>query len=243
MYMIKKYFQMVNEGYRFCDRLILAILLPISKLFKIQNKKTKIIVKNKDGVFYCESLDHFFMYSPNREKELRPYFKLSKGKIFIDIGANIGKYSILIANKNNSAKIIAIEPSKEATSLFKKNVEINNLKNIEILEKLLFSKRKRIKFYLNPEKTTRNSILKNEVLRDKKYKSKKNIISYHWMETETLDNLLSNQKREKVELLKIDVQGAELDVLKGAIKILKKDEPKIIFEAWNEDYLKKLSLI
>lgn len=51
---------------------------------------------------------------------------------------------------------------------------------------------------------------------------------------------MSELKIKKVDLVKIDVEGAEADVLKGATKTLKKYHPKIIFEAWDEQYLKKV---
>ena len=44
-------------------------------------------------------------------------------------------------------------------------------------------------------------------------------------------------------LIKIDVEGAEAEVLKGATKTLKNSHPKIIFEAWDEQYLKKVKKI
>jgi hypothetical protein len=60
---------------------------------------------------------------------------------------------------------------------------------------------------------------------------------------DTLDNVINRDKIKNVKLIKIDVEGAESDVLRGAKKILKRDHPRIIFEAWDEKNLNKIKKI
>ena len=62
------------------------------------------------------------------------------------------------------------------------------------------------------------------------------------VKAKTLDSLLKKHKINKVDLIKIDVEGAERDVLFGAKETLKK-HPKILFEAWDKDFLDKIKSV
>lgn len=240
--MIKKYLTMVNQGRKFRDKFMLIIFLPFSQILKSLKKiKLNISVKNTDGIFFCKNIKQFFMYSITREYKLRDYLKLNKNGIFIDAGANIGKYSILIGNKYPLAKIVAIEPDINACSFFKKNMKLNKLKNIKIIRKPVSSKSGRIKFYFDPKTSTKNSMKKEEILRNLDFNDLQRKIKYKWMTTTTIDNILKRYETKNVELIKIDVQGAELAVLKGAENTLTKFKPNIIFEAWDINSLNKIS--
>ena len=63
------------------------------------------------------------------------------------------------------------------------------------------------------------------------------------IETCKLDTILSTLNVGNVKLIKIDVEGAELDVIKGAIETIRRYQPNIIFEAWNEKYLLSISKV
>lgn len=227
----------IKSGYSLKDKFILCFYFMVWPLRKAFLKNMKLIsdvtIKNQEGIFYCSNdFSAVWGAHPSCESELRKYFGTVRG-VFIDIGANIGKYSIMVGNKlKNKGNVIAIEPESKNFKILEKNIRLNNLNNVIVISKGCFSKKGKLTFYLDNIGTGGHSLVKKEV-GNKKIE----------IEVDTLDNILKNLKIKRVDLIKIDVEGAEADVLKGAEKTLKKHHPKIIFEAWNEEYLKKCKKI
>ena len=126
-------------------------------------------------------------------------------KIIIDIGANIGSVSLPLANMFKNSKIVSIEPTIYAYSKLKKNVSLNP------------SLKSRIKL--------ENSFISNN---DKKHKVHLGILKKTSFKTKKLDKICS--KFKKIDFIKIDVDGHELDVLKSGKKTITKHKPVIYFE-------------
>ena len=191
-----------------------------------------VTIKNKYGIFFCGKNKYSLAgFSSLNEPEVREKMRLKEG-IAIDIGANGGMHTIPLAKMlGSSGEVIAIEPEPNNIIILKKNIKLNDLRNVTVINKACFSKTGKMKLYLDEfGGSGTHSLIKKQ--------SKKINV-----ETDTLDNILKNLKIKNVDLIKIDVEGAETDVLKGATKTLKKYHPKIIFEAWDEQYLKKVKKI
>lgn len=133
---------------------------------------------------------------------------------------------------DNKGKVLAIEPHPENFKILQRNIELNNLKNVTTLNLACSNKKGNLQLFLDEDGTGGHSTIK-----PKKIKAGNNKI---WVKAETLDTIIKKEKIKKVDLVKIDVEGAEAEVLEGATKTLKKYHPKIIFEAWDEQYLKKV---
>ena len=240
---IKSYFLLMNQGLNFYDKLLLAILLPLNKFFNF-SFKTKIHIKNEFGIFKVDTPRNFYAYNILREKDLRPFFTLNKNEVFIDVGANVGKYSFFIANRNQDSKIIAIEPDKRNVLVFQENLKLNNIEHrVKIVEKAVFCRNESKKLFINIDNHEKNTIYEEEIMGADKYigTGKKRNVNYKTIVVEavTLDSIADNLS-EKIGLIKLDIQGAELDALQGAEKILSDDKPNIIFESWNEDYFEEI---
>ena len=86
--------------------------------------KKPIIVKNSYGLFYCrdKSFD-MHIISDTYEFDVRNLIeKLSKeSEIIVDVGANVGKYSILASKSNPNSKVFAVEPEQENFNILNKN--------------------------------------------------------------------------------------------------------------------------
>jgi len=132
----------------------------------------------------------------------------------------------------DQGRVISFEPEKNNIKALRTNINLNKLKNIEIVELACSDKKGHFDFYLNKENTGGHSLLALKNSREK-------VI----IETDTLDSILKKNNISRADLMKIDVEGAEAEVLKGATKTLKNSHPKIIFEAWDEQYLKKVKKI
>jgi len=137
------------------------------------------------------------------------------GDVVVDVGANIGYYTVLLANKvGNTGKIYAFEPDKTNFEILRKNVEVNNLKNVETI----------------------NAAVGSKVGKLKLHKSKDNLGDHKLYgsdgETEEvkiikLDDFLKNKK---IDLMKIDTQGWEPEVIEGAKNIINRNKPIVFLE-------------
>jgi len=122
----------------------------------------------------------------------------NKFNVVVDVGAHIGLFSLFISN--NSKKIICFEPQKENFQILKKNIKINNLKNIEIHNCALSSKDGKIKLYA-PSGKNYDSFSVFE----------KNNKKFEWIESKNPKKIL--KKIKKVDLLKLDCEGCEFSIL------------------------------
>lgn len=227
----------IKSGYSLKDKLALIIYFmswPLRITF-LKNMKTikDITVKNSDGIFFCgNNISSVGSVNPLIEINLRKYFNLEKGT-FIDIGAAVGKYTIMMGKRlGNQGKVISIEPEKNNFEILKRNVRLNKLRNVLLINCACSSDESYRKFYLDAIGTGASSFYKEKV------QSSKTIT----VQAKKLDKILSELKIKNVALIKIDVEGAEVDVLKGAIRTLK-SHPRIIFEAWDKEHLKKIEEI
>ena len=159
---------------------------------------------------------------------MKEYFKLSSG-VFIDIGANIGKYSVKLGRELGSrGKVIAIEPEKRNFNILMRNIELNSLKNVLAFKVACSNKNKEVNLYL------RNYNLDNTG------HSIKGSVGWPFEKVgcERLDSLVERLGLSRVDLIKIDVEGAEVEVLEGALKTLKKYKPNIICEIKEDNFSK-----
>jgi len=149
--------------------------------------------------------------------------ELEKDKsMIIDVGANIGNHSMFFSELVDS--VIAIEPNPICNNLIHASLMFNNISNISVIQKALSS---------HTGKATLNfpaSDLGSGSLLDSDSKGFENSFE---VETDTLDNILALKitKDEHIKLIKIDVEGHELEILKGAKTILNEHSPIIAFEA------------
>ena len=192
--------------------------------------KKSVIADSGYGLFYCreKSFDLHIISGHYEFKERELFEKLAKeSKIIVDVGANIGKYSILAGKVNPNAKIFAIEPEKNNFIILNKNIGLNRLK-ISPLKIGLSEKSGVMKLYrgTRPENYGGYSLAhKSEFFEEVKVK--------------TLDNLFKS-----IDLIKIDTEGCEFEILKGAKKLLSnKAIKKIIVEISDEKYNKVKELL
>lgn len=160
------------------------------------------IIDTPYGLFYCrKNKNDLHIISPHYEfKELEVFKDLLKNsKIIFDVGAHIGKYSIMSSNLNPKSKVYAFEGERDNAKILSINKKINHLKNLQVINKALSNRIGKVKFYLSQTglMTTKSNNFKS-------------------VETETIDNFLEKNKIGYIDLIKIDVDGSELDVLKGA---------------------------
>jgi FkbM family methyltransferase len=141
--------------------------------------------------------------------------------IVVDIGAHIGHYTIIASKRvGANGKVVAIEASPSNFKILNRNIRLNQLTNIISLNHVVYSKETKIKLYL-PGEESGNTIY-NTVISDRA----RNEDKFVEVNANTLDYLLQSKgiKQEDVNWIKIDVEGAEFEVLKGATNVLSKSK-------------------
>jgi len=149
------------------------------------------------------------------------------GITFIDVGAHIGGISIRVAKKVGKGKVIAVEPDPRNFTYLLKNIELNNIRNIIPIMTALGSENGLARFKIFEE--SRLSTFTNIHDRDSK------LITEIYIPVMRLDELVRELEIDNVDIVKIDVEGAEVDVLKGAVETLRKHRPILIIEIHGEE--------
>ena len=141
----------------------------------------------------------------------------------IDVGANIGYYTLLMANRvGPHGKVIAFEPLAENFRILQENIKLNGHANVMAENLALMSRTERIELrsatpgaitWVASVKVDQNSAVESQSV-----------------EAVTLDEYVQKKGIAKVDFLKIDVEGAEASVLDGAMSVLSKHRPILLIE-------------
>jgi FkbM family methyltransferase len=168
-----------------------------------------VYISNKFGMFNCgKKWWNIYAVSEQSEPESDAHFNMENGT-FLDVGAHVGKYSVYLAKKGNS--VYSFEPNPYARGLLRYNIRLNKVK-AKVMPYALSDKRSMRKIYIN-ENNVGHTSLEEKVGRPVSIR------------TVTMDSLAL-----KPDLIKIDVEGHELNVLKGAKNTLERYKPKLIIE-------------
>jgi FkbM family methyltransferase len=171
--------------------------------------------------FYCRINKDDFKIMTIHEDDIIEHFTPKQGDIVVDIGAHIGLYTIISSKRvGTNGKVVAIEADPSNFEMLNRNIKLNKLTNVIPLNYAVYSKETKIKLYLPSGEsgfTKYNTIVSNWANTEDKFVE---------VNANTLDYLLQiNQIREEeVNWIKIDVEGAEFEVLKGAQNVLSKSK-------------------
>lgn len=195
------------------------------------------LIDNCDGVYkpskyLCygnDTISKSLDFTKNWESYLiqKALSYLKDDSVILDIGANIGVWSINLATKQR--KIYSFEPFKSSYMALCGNIFLNKLEanitpyNIALTDDININ----YEFKLDEECNIGGvRLIKKE---------KDTINPFNDIKLSTIDML----NLEKLDLIKLDVEGHELKVLKGGIETIKKCKPIIFFECWTKESYKK----
>lgn len=167
---------------------------------------------------------------------------IKKGDTVIDIGANTGQLTLLmayLAGKNGS--IYAFEPYSKSFDKLSNIVKLMHLSSIIKLNKLALSNETRTSNLIVPlEKCTEATLMPHKANTWGNYESEPWRYTTETCNLITLDNYVKENVIKNISFIKCDVEGAELPVLQGAENLLKCSSPPIlmieVFEDWTKSF-------
>ena len=181
-----------------------------------------------------------FILMTIHEEEVIGLFCPKQGDTVVDVGAHMGRYTITSSKSvGESGKVIAVEADPYNFRILQQNLRLNKLTNVTALNWAVYSKRARLKLYRPDEylgSTGHRSLMTNYPDYPAFKHHKANETQFIEVEADILDNLLRSTGINQVNWIKIDVEGAEYEVLKGSKEILSANNPiSILVEVHGKD--------
>jgi FkbM family methyltransferase len=150
------------------------------------------------------------MYEPFETEIVKT--EIRKGDIVLDIGANIGYYTLIFAKLvGPEGKVFGFEPDPDNFALLKKNVEANNYHNVVLVNKAVSSKNGKIKLY------------RSDDIGDHRTYDSGDGRKFVEIEAIRLDDYF-DQGNARVDFIKMDIQGAEWEAIQGMSLLLQKNK-------------------
>lgn len=189
-------------------------------LFELVNG-TSLVLDPRD---YFQCMMYYGLYSPEIYEVIS--LIVQPGDQVIDIGAHIGYFSTHMARLvGSTGQVCCFEPDNRAAALLQRSLAANRMSWVKVFPLAISSEKGDIDFHLSPQLGWSTAVGGSHLTGLQTVKSP----------TDSLDHLLeSGAISGKVALMKIDVEGFEMEVLRGASSVLKSLRPVIIMEVNNQ---------
>ena len=146
------------------------------------------------------------------------------GMVVVDAGANIGVYTLLAARAAGPAgRVIAFEPDPHTFEILSENVSRNGLSNVVLVNGALAGEPGTMLLYQVPGHPALASLSSANA---------RNSFERVEVQVTTLDSALADLGIERVDVMKLDTQGAEIDILRGARETIGRARPTMFVEYW-----------
>ncbi len=163
-------------------------------------------------------------HEPQTQQIIQKFVK--PGMTVVDVGANIGYLTLLMAKIVGPAgKVYAVEPGRDNLAYLHKNIELNGVRNVRILP-----------VAAGAERQSRNLYLRKAGTLHSLYENNQAIAETMQVQVAPLDELV---QEKQIDFVKIDVEGGEIDVLRGMSKILQFNPGLRLIVEWNPSALKR----
>lgn len=152
------------------------------------------------------------------------------GTTYFDVGANIGLLAVPVLETNPEVRVISIEASPETVSYLRRTRERSSFQDRwSVVECAVGSSSRTVAFFASSPKDAAFDGLRDTGRGDTRRQVE--------VTMQTLDQVWKDAGAPKVSVIKMDVEGAESDVLAGASELIARDRPAIVLE-WNAQNLR-----
>ena len=210
------------------------------KVEKFKETKACLEIENVGKFYgYDDFITSYIIKNGDWEEENNEYFEkyIDKNSVCVDIGAYIGTNTIKMSNR--AKKVYAFEPVKQTFEILERNIRKNNKNNVILNNFGIGDENSTIEgFWYPTEKLSGQYGPNYGAMRIKK---EENFINT-FLNQPTKIFRLESVIEEKIDFMKIDVEGYEQKVITGAINLIKKYKPIIILESQTQDINILLSL-
>ncbi len=177
------------------------------------------LIPNDTGI--SEELKIFKIHEPITTELIKKNVK--EGMVCIDLGCNLGYYAILESKLvGKTGKVIAFEPSPLTFKFFKENLSLNEISNVDSFNVAIGDVDGTIKFLVT-EQSNWSTVIQGDL--PEYYKGR--IIDVPLV---TLDNFSKNHHVNKIDFIRMDIEGYEDKVIQGMTEIIKKFKPDLYLE-------------
>jgi FkbM family methyltransferase len=153
---------------------------------------------------------------------------VSRGDTCIDVGGNLGYYCMLMATLvGTQGRVFTFEPVSENLAVLKENISLNNLTNVELVNSALGARAGTMSLI----RSEAGSVSATPSVRGYAVAGPQSTVD---VQVTTLDAFLEH-KNLRPSVIKIDVEGAELEVLRGAVNTLRTARPAVLVEVHGWD--------
>ncbi len=239
---MKKYLEKINSyGLPLLFSSVFRVV--IVRIRRLMGIDSPVIRKIFDYQMYLDVYDKGLSYQliKYRKREMDHKFLLDKtlkpGSVVLDIGANIGYYALMELNLiGQEGRLIAVEPSPWNVDLLKKNLELNQkTRNVRVVTGAISSSRGKDTFHL--ASSSNLNTFQN-------YGTVEKHLTGETLEVDTYrvaEVLTEEELRKGIDLIRMDVEGHEVDVINGMLDEVKEGvlSPSIIFETHLSRYNKE----
>jgi FkbM family methyltransferase len=198
--------------------LLFQLLRPNKDIIEVQGSKMYINPDNLPKSF--KKTFQSYLLSGIWEELTTKLFKevVKEGDVVVDLGANIGYFTLLAARLVGSeGKVYSFEPEPLNHGLLLKNIELNRYDNVVAMQKAVSDTSGQVKFFLDRKDTGAHSIYQSDDSRE-----------HIEIESVTLDEFFQD-KNYRVNVIKMDIEGAELAALAGMQRIIQENEDLKLF--------------
>jgi FkbM family methyltransferase len=153
-------------------------------------------------------------YEKQKFRLMRAYLK--PGMTFVDVGANLGDYTFVASRLVRGGKVVAFEPDPSNYSWLSKSIERNRVANVDLRQEALSDRRGQATLFLG-------EVSGWHTLKPGQLSGERGAVT---VRTTRLDDLVL----DRIDLVKIDVEGAEFEVLQGAKEQLRRHRPIVLVD-------------
>jgi FkbM family methyltransferase len=157
---------------------------------------------------------------------------LEPGMVYVDVGANIGLHSLIAAWRvGPTGRVVAIEPQASVFEALCTNVAVNKLTNVDEIRSAVGNKEGSAVIYtVDPINSGQATLAVH---------SGESLFGQEQVAVSSLDDILSRMGLDQVDVLKVDVEGGELEVLEGSRRLFATRPPRFVMIECIDSHLQR----